>query len=123
LRANHHGSDTSNGEDFIAALDPEVAVIPAHFRRDYGHPKLVAIKQLTDAGAMVYITGNGQDPDGEYTQSDDAEDDGFTPPDSLLVNQAGDVHILVSTDGTRYRVFGGGQWREFSALEGGQTPP
>ncbi len=39
----------------------------------------------------------------------------------LLVNDAGDVHILVSTDGSRYRVFARDEWRKFSAVDSDNT--
>lgn len=115
-KVNHHGSDTSTGQDFILALDPEVAVVSSRLGGD-GLPKLVAIQQLVTNGAVVYITGDGLDASGAFTQSSVSEDDGFVPPNGSFVNDAGDVHILVSTDGLRYRVFAGGEWREFSAVD------
>ena len=45
------------------------------------------------------------------------DDDGFVPPPDMFVNDAGDVHILVAADGESYRVFGAGEWREFSAVD------
>lgn len=113
VKANHHGSDTSNGHDFVTALDPEVAVFSVDFRSDHRLPKLVSIQQFVNAGATVYITGNGHGPDGRFAQSSVADDDNFIPPAGTVFNDAGDVHILVSTDGTRYRVFAAGAWREF----------
>lgn len=43
VKANHHGSDTSNGREFVRALDPEVAVVSVDFRSDHRLPKLVSI--------------------------------------------------------------------------------
>lgn len=113
LKANHHGSDTSNGREFVQALDPEVVVVSADYRSDYKLPKLVSLKQFIEAGATVYVTGDGLAPNGRFAQSSVAEDNGYTPPNGTVFNEAGDVHILVSRDGTRYRVFGAGAWREF----------
>ena len=116
-KVSHHGSDTSNGREFIDALDPEVAVISAQYRSDYGLPKLVAIQQLVNDGALVYVTGNGQDPTGRFTQSAVHDDDDYVLPAGAVINDAGDVHVLVSRDGRRYRVFANGEWREFSAVD------
>ncbi len=113
LKANHHGSDTSNGREFVQALDPEVVVVSADYRSDYKLPKLVSIKQFIEAGAIVYVTGDGLAPNGRFAQSSVSEDNGYAPPNGKVFNEAGDVHILVSRDGTRYRVFGAGAWREF----------
>ena len=69
--------------------------------------------------AIVYITGNGHDPQtGTFTDAAHAEDDGYTPAAENVVNSAGDVHIFVSTDGSSYKVVtADGGWREFSAVD------
>jgi hypothetical protein len=90
-----------------------VAIVSAEYRSDHRLPKLVSIKQFIEAGALVYGTGDGTSPSGRFAQSVHADDDGYTPPAGTVFNEAGDVHILVSTDGRRYRVFGAGGWREF----------
>jgi hypothetical protein len=118
LKVNHHGSDTSTGTAFVQALDPEVAVISTKISSNHRLPKLVAIKQLIENGALVYITGNGLKSDRTFHLSaKQGDDEGYTPPADGFINSAGDVHIFVSADGSRYRVFGGGDWREFSAVD------
>jgi len=112
LKANHHGSDTSNGREFVQGLDPEV-VVSADYRSDYKLPKLVSIKQFIEAGAIVYVTGDGLAPTGRFAQSSVSEDKGYTPPNGTVFNEVGDVHILVGRDGTKYRVFGARAWRQF----------
>jgi competence protein ComEC len=117
-KANHHGSDTSNGRAFVQALSPEVAVVSSKYTKGHKLPKLVAIKQLADAGARIYVTGEGQGPAGLFTRSTvTTEDDIYSPPVSQVINRSGDVHILVRSDGERYRVFGGGRWCEYSAVD------
>ena len=37
------------------------------------------------------------------------DDDHFGPPPDMFVNEAGNLHILVATDGESYRVLGGGR--------------
>lgn len=39
------GSDTSNGHDFIRALDPEVAVISSKYTRGDSIPRMVTVQQ------------------------------------------------------------------------------
>ena len=67
--------------------------------------------------ALVYITGDGADSAGTFTQSSHAEDDNYTPPANMVINAAGDVHIWVSADGSRYKVVHGDEWQEFSAID------
>ncbi len=118
LKVSHHGSDTSTGKDFIAALDPEVAVISVE-HTNHNLPKMISIKQLVENMAIVYVTGDGFDPaTGMFPYSNStAEDDNFVPDISSYINNAGDVHIYVSTDGFRYKVVANGQWKEFSAVD------
>jgi hypothetical protein len=71
----------------------------------------------------LYVTRNimvvhGHNPEtGTFTQSENAEDDGHTPPADTVINNAGDVHIFVSVDGSTYKVVNNETWREFSAMD------
>jgi competence protein ComEC len=44
----HHGSDTSTTSQFLAAVDPEVAVISVGADNSFGHPSLEVVERLTD---------------------------------------------------------------------------
>ncbi len=122
VKVSHHGSDTSTGSAFVNALDAEVGVISAKYSSRHKLPKMISIKQLVDNDALVYITGDGHDPQtGTFAYSDHAEDDNYNPPEGTVFNEAGDVHIFVSPDGSRYRVLGGDTWREFSAVDSDNT--
>ncbi len=56
LKAGHHGSAGSSGEEFLAALRPEIAVISAGEDNRYGHPAPAALERLRKAGADIYST-------------------------------------------------------------------
>lgn len=118
IKVSHHGSDTSTGDAFVNALDPEVAVISSRFSTRDRLPKMVAIKQLVENDVLVYVTGDGHDPQtGTFAQAGHSEDDGFTPPADSVINNAGDIHIFVSADGSSYVVESDGTWRQFSAVD------
>lgn len=118
IKVSNHGSDTSSGDAFISALDPEVAIISSKFNKADKLPKTVSIKQFVENKALVYVTGDGHNPDtGTFTQSVHTEDDSYTPPADTVINNAGDVHIFVSNDGSTYKVVNDETWREFSAVD------
>jgi competence protein ComEC len=56
LKVPHHGSDTSSSEQFITAVNPEVAVISVGSQNAYGHPHAAVIAALADSGATVLAT-------------------------------------------------------------------
>jgi beta-lactamase superfamily II metal-dependent hydrolase len=117
LKANHHGSDTSNGHDFLQALRPTVAVVSSTYTKGDKLPKRVAIQQLVEAGALVYITGNGHNPEGRFEDAATTVDDDFKPPEGSVVNEAGTVEIIVNRNGQSFRVSTAGMERVFSAVD------
>ena len=56
LKVGHHGSDTSNGEDFIAAVSPSVGLISCGVGNDYGHPHVKALRTLEKYNVTVFRT-------------------------------------------------------------------
>lgn len=52
----HHGSSTSNSEDFLDKVNPKIAIISCGYGNDYGHPHKEVISSLTDRGVPFYIT-------------------------------------------------------------------
>ncbi|MGM0592524.1 MAG: lamin tail domain-containing protein [Halobacteriota archaeon] len=57
LKAGHHGSRSSSGEAFLAATEPQVAVISSDYDSQYGHPHEEALHRLADASVETYWTG------------------------------------------------------------------
>ncbi len=55
-KAGHHGSRTSSSPDFLAVLQPEVAVISAGLTNRYGHPHAEVIQRFTERGTALYRT-------------------------------------------------------------------
>ncbi len=56
LKVGHHGSRTSTGEDFLAAIDPQIGVISAGAGNQYGHPHQEVLDRLNQFGVRVYRT-------------------------------------------------------------------
>jgi competence protein ComEC len=54
MKAGHHGSDTSNSEEFLKAVHPEIVVIQVGADNQFGHPSLRVIKRLERIGVKVY---------------------------------------------------------------------
>ena len=56
LKAGHHGSATSTGADFLAAVDPAFAVITCGRDNPYGHPDRAVLDLLESRGVTVFRT-------------------------------------------------------------------
>jgi competence protein ComEC len=56
LKVGHHGSSTSSSDAFLAAVDPDVAVISVGAGNKYGHPSGDVLRALARAGAEVLRT-------------------------------------------------------------------
>ncbi|MDL2214161.1 MBL fold metallo-hydrolase [Clostridia bacterium OttesenSCG-928-O13] len=54
--AGHHGSNTSNGEEFIGAVAPQIVAISCAAGNSYGHPHRSALAAYEAAGARVLRT-------------------------------------------------------------------
>ena len=57
LRIDHHGSATSTSPSFLAAVEPQYAVISYKTGNSYGHPTFQTLQRLLDQGVTVYGTG------------------------------------------------------------------
>lgn len=56
LLVPHHGSRTSSSEEFIAAVAPRWAVVPAGYRSRFGHPSAEVLERYRAAGASILRT-------------------------------------------------------------------
>ena len=63
LKAAHHGSSTSNTEEFLSAVSPDIVVASCGLNNDYGHPHAEVVDRIQAIGAEFYRT----DYDGTVT--------------------------------------------------------
>ncbi|NLG48827.1 MAG: MBL fold metallo-hydrolase [Chloroflexi bacterium] len=56
LKLGHHGSHTSSTAEFLAHVQPEVAVYSAEIGNSYGHPHAETLAALAKIGTQVYGT-------------------------------------------------------------------
>ncbi|GAB6179959.1 hypothetical protein JCM14036_12780 [Desulfotomaculum defluvii] len=56
LKVGHHGSSTATGEEFLRAVNPEIAVISVATKNDYGHPHREILQRLKASSIKVYQT-------------------------------------------------------------------
>jgi len=63
LKVPHHGSNTSSSEEFIHAVNPDIAVISLGRSNPFGHPSPLVLDRYERAGSRVFRT----DRDGAIT--------------------------------------------------------
>jgi competence protein ComEC len=56
LKVAHHGSSSSSSERFLAAVQPQIAIISCGKKNIYGHPAPAVVERLRDVGARIYRT-------------------------------------------------------------------
>jgi competence protein ComEC len=56
LLVPHHGSRTSSSPEFIAAVSPRWAVVPAGYRNRFRHPNTEVLERYRAAGVSVLRT-------------------------------------------------------------------
>lgn len=56
LKCGHHGSSTSSGEPWLAALQPDIALISCGRDNRYGHPHEETLERLEKSGTKVFRT-------------------------------------------------------------------
>ncbi len=58
LKVGHHGSNTSTTDGFVAAIQPQVAVIEVGAKNRYGHPRPEILSRLDMNNVKYYRTDN-----------------------------------------------------------------
>lgn len=58
LKVGHHGSGSSSGKEFIAAVNPSFAVISVGKENSYGHPSQSVLDRLAGFGCKVLSTSD-----------------------------------------------------------------
>jgi competence protein ComEC len=56
IKLGHHGSDTSSGDDFLAAVKPELAIASAGVNNSYGHPSPRILRRLERLDIKIFRT-------------------------------------------------------------------
>jgi len=56
LKVGHHGSSTSTGAPFLAAVRPRIALVSVGRANTYGHPNREVMERLLEAGAAILRT-------------------------------------------------------------------
>ena len=69
LKVGHHGSATSSSEAFLAAVDPDYAVISCKKDNDYGHPHKETLERLKVHTDKIYVTAEKGDIVFQYDPS------------------------------------------------------
>ena len=59
FKANHHGSNYSNGEELLKSINPEYIVISCDENNLYGHPGQKAVERMKAVGAEIFYTMDG----------------------------------------------------------------
>ncbi len=56
IKIAHHGSKTSSSQDFINAVDPEIALIGVGKNNKFGHPNKEVLERLKSINCKIYRT-------------------------------------------------------------------
>ena len=56
LQMPHHGSKSSSSAQFLASIEPELAVVSAGWRNRFGHPRPEVLQRYAAAGIPVFNT-------------------------------------------------------------------
>ncbi len=59
IKVGHHGARTSTSAQFLARVQPQIAIISVGKDNVYGHPHKEALDRLRAAGAQIYTTIGG----------------------------------------------------------------
>jgi competence protein ComEC len=69
----HHGSQTSTSAPWLAAVQPQVALIQSGWRNRFGHPAAAVVQRLTAAQARIFNTAQCGAIDWQSSRPDQAQ--------------------------------------------------
>ena len=69
LKTAHHGSGNSTKEEWLARVNPRIALISCGEKNSYGHPHEELLERLKNQGCRIYLTPR----DGAVTVQSDGE--------------------------------------------------
>lgn len=105
LKVAHHGGNTSTGNEFLAAVKPEVAIISVGAGNNYGHPHPDVLNRLagievyrTDLHGTIMVVTDGE----EYTISTSTDMDPIIEPEPEPQTNI----VYVTKSGTKYHLAG-----------------
>lgn len=61
LKVAHHGSHSSTSEEFLRAVQPQIAIISVGRDNDFGHPHRRTLRRLERFGSRIYRTDQDSD--------------------------------------------------------------
>ena len=82
LKAGHHGSDTSNSEAILKAVNPKYAVISVGINSQYGHPSREVLNRFKNLGIQYFRT----DEQGTIIATSDGTDITWNTEPSTSIN-------------------------------------
>ncbi|MDI9508469.1 MAG: ComEC/Rec2 family competence protein [Bacillota bacterium] len=111
LLLGHHGSSTSNGERFLDAVSPDIAIISVGEDNQYGHPHDEVLQSVKDRDIKLYRTdkqgtiilvsdGKSISVDKEPYEITDKQE--LTEKETSLVETNKDEPVHITKTGARY---------------------
>lgn len=100
LHLGHHGSNTSSTENFLAAVNAEIAIYSAGVGNSYGHPNVDIIERIQARNMAVYGTDQEGtiiiETDGKKYQALSQNKDSLPPP--LLAKNCLNINTASAED-------------------------
>lgn len=90
LKLGHHGSNTSTSENFLEAVNPQIAIISLGRDNKYNHPDIEVVDRLREKNIDIYRT----DEEGTIVAISDGES--ITINDETVASKKQDVDLILN---------------------------